>query len=119
MTPWQERRILILGTTYPSQSKTYYETVCTGGLLEDSFEMVRLYPVPMRYLDSDQRFKKFQWIRAEVAKDTSDPRPESYKIKPTSIKLDELVTDPSVRRRCLESSPHMVESLEALKIRQQ
>lgn len=119
MSPWQERRILILGTTYPSQSKTYYETVCTGGLFDESFEMVRLYPVPMRYLDSDQRFKKFQWIRASVMKDPSDPRPESYKINPNSIELDDVVTDASVRRGYLEKSPHLVQSLEVLKVKQQ
>lgn len=116
---WHEKRILILGYTYPSQSKTYYETVCTGGMLEESLEMVRLYPVPMRYLDSSQRFKKFQWIRAGIMKDPSDPRPESYKIDPRSIHVEDVVTDHSIRRACLEKSPHLVDSLEALKARQQ
>lgn len=119
MALWQEKRILILGTTYPSQSRTYYETVCTGGLEEDTLQMVRLYPVPMRYLESAQRFKKFQWITASISKDTSDPRPESFKIDPRSISLENVVTDHAARRDYLDRSPHLIGSLEELKLKQE
>jgi hypothetical protein len=80
--------------------------------------MVRLRPVPIRYLQTDQRFKKFQWIRVLVSKDTSDPRPESLRIDPKSIVLEEVVKDHEHRRRILENSPHMIGSVEELKAKQ-
>jgi len=73
MEKWQEKRILILGSTYPSHSKTYTEIVCTGGIEEESCRMVRLHPVPMRYMAAEHRFKKFQWIRVKVQPHDSDP----------------------------------------------
>jgi hypothetical protein len=118
MDRWQEKRILILGSTYPSISAKYYETVCTGGIEEETGRMVRLHPVPMRYLDSSQRFKKFQWIRVRMTKNDADPRPESYRIEPRSIRLEDVVQDHNDRRRYLESSPHLIGSVEALKRKQ-
>jgi hypothetical protein len=119
MDKWQERRILILGTTYPSHSHKYNETVCTGGIEEESGRMVRLHPVPMRYLDPSHRFKKFQWIRARLAKHDSDPRPESYRVDFNSITPEEIVQDHETRRSFLERSPHLISSLEELKEKQQ
>ena len=118
MDKWEERRILILGTTYPSHSGKYTETVCTGGIEEQTRAMVRLRPVPMRYLESNQRFTKFQWIRVRTTKDESDPRPESLRVDPRSIRLEEIVKDHSERRNILESSPHLIGSLEELKEKQ-
>ena len=31
-------------------------------------------------MDQSQKFKKYQWIEADIVRDTSDPRPESYKL---------------------------------------
>ncbi len=115
---WQDRHILILGNTYPSHSGKYNETVCTGGIDETTREMVRLRPVPIRYLQTDQQFKKFQWIRVRATKDTSDPRPESLRIDPQSIVLEEVVKDHEYKRRILENSPHMIGSVEELKAKQ-
>jgi hypothetical protein len=116
MPLWETKEILVLGSTYPSYSHKYTETVCTGGLQKDDLSMVRLHPVPHRYLDSDQRFKAFQWIRAQVTKNVSDPRPESLRIKEDSIELlDEIPpTDPEARRDLLERSPHFCTSVEDL-----
>ncbi|MEJ7710333.1 MAG: hypothetical protein WKF84_10830 [Pyrinomonadaceae bacterium] len=75
MAVYEEKRVLIWGKTYPELSSKYFETVCTGVVLEDG-SPVRLYPVPYRYL-SDQ-FHKYQWITARIAKNDSDCRPESY-----------------------------------------
>lgn len=77
---WQRRRILIWGKTRPELSKKYREIVCTGGVFEDTKQLVRLYPIPLRYMDEEKIFKKYQWIDASVTKSLSDPRPESYKI---------------------------------------
>jgi hypothetical protein len=111
---WQTRRILILGTTYPSHSQKYTETVCTGGLFEDNLSMCRLHPVPQRYLEPQHRVHKFQWITARVTKHDTDPRPESYRIEPRSIQAQEKVTDHAERRRLLEESPNLCRSVEEL-----
>src|SRR5262249_14937551 len=57
MPAWEKRRILIWGKTSPQLSSRYIETVCTGGVFEDGAP-VRLYPIPFRYLDDQDRFKK-------------------------------------------------------------
>jgi hypothetical protein len=121
MEKWQTKRILILGTTYPSHSNTYVETVCTGGIFEDSLEMVRLYPIPHRYLDEDKRFHAFQFIKANVTYDPQDPRPESYRIDFNTIELQEQIPPDKheVRRSYLERSPHFCQSVEDLIERQQ
>lgn len=121
MDKWQDRRILILGTTYPNHSKTYVETVCTGGVFEETLEMCRLYPIPRRYLEPGQRFSKFQFIKAKVTPDTSDPRPESYKIQADSIEPMETIPSKNsdLRRSFLENSPHFCKSVEDLFDRQQ
>ena len=80
--------------------------------------MVRLRPVPMRYMETDQRFKKFQMIEVKTQPDGSDPRPESLKIDPHSIQLGEVITNHEVRRSYLENSPHLIRSVEALKDKQ-
>lgn len=79
----ERKRILVWGKTYPEFSKTYYETVCTGGVLEDTGQLIRIYPITMRYLETD--FRTYQWIEAEIEKNTRDPRPESFKINQASI----------------------------------
>jgi hypothetical protein len=121
MEKWDEKRILILGKTYPSYSMKYTENACTGGLREDTLEMIRLHPIPYRYLEEGNRFSAFQWIRAKITKHTSDPRPESYRIDDRDIKVEEVVpgSEHRVRRRFLEKSPHFFQSLEELRERQQ
>jgi len=83
---WEEHKILIWGKTYPELSSSYFETVCTAGVLEDG-RLIRLFPIPFRYLKDVNVFKKFQCIEAKIKKSESDQRPESYKIEPESIEL--------------------------------
>lgn len=117
--PWDSRRILILGMTYPHYSKKYRENVCTGGLFADTCEMVRIHPIPRRYMDDNQRFGSFQWITAKVMKHPSDPRPESYRVHPESIELQEKIPPKEGRKRfeLLRKSPHLCRSVEELKDR--
>jgi hypothetical protein len=117
MDQWTTKRILILGTTYPSYSKKYVENACTGGLEEGTGNMVRIHPVPLRYLET--RFKNFQWITARTMKHPSDPRPESLRIEPNSIELGDVIpsTRADERRQLIESSPRLFQSVEALKDR--
>lgn len=74
-----KEKILITVKTYPTLSRKYAELVCTAGVNE-SGEWRRIYPVRFRQLLDDQKYKKFQWIEAEIEKSNTDRRPESYKI---------------------------------------
>lgn len=85
---WEEHKILIWGKTYPEISSKYYETVCTGGVL-DTGRFIRLYPIPFRYLADTKIFTKYQWIKARIKKSKEDPRPESFKIDPESISAED------------------------------
>lgn len=73
-------RILIAVKTYPTLSEKYRELACTAGFREDG-SWIRLYPVPFRFLEDNQRYKKYQWVELDVTKNTSDPRPESFRPK--------------------------------------
>lgn len=120
MPDWKWKRILILGMTYPAYSSSYTENVCTGGVDAETKKLVRIHPVPLRYLDPDHQFRTFQWIEARVTRHPSDPRPESLRIDPSSIRLGESIpaTEPMERRRWLDHSPHVVSSVRELKDRQ-
>ena len=53
----KDHNILILVKTYPSPSAKYIETCCTAGI-DDQGKMVRIYPIPFRYLNETKRYKK-------------------------------------------------------------
>lgn len=74
-----KRRVFITVKTYPTLSKKYDELVCTAGILDDG-NWVRIYPLPFRKLDYEKRYSKYQWIEFELEKNTSDMRPETYKV---------------------------------------
>lgn len=91
----QKQRIFIWGRTAPELSNKHLETVCTGGVLEDG-SPIRLYPIPFRYLDQDDRFHRYQWISAHISRDTKDRRTESHRIDCDSIEVGQRVpTDDS------------------------
>ena len=71
-------KILITVKTYPTLSTKYTELVCTAGFKKDG-SWIRLYPSPFRFLQDDQRYKKYQWIELEIEKNPKDPRPESFR----------------------------------------
>lgn len=73
-----KERILVAVKTYPVLSDSYMELACTAGFRQDG-SWVRIYPIPFRLLPSTSQFKKYQWIEMELAKNTQDPRPESYR----------------------------------------
>jgi hypothetical protein len=83
--------ILILVKTYPEISTKYTETVCTAGIIKDTRSLVRLYPIRFRYLEGDQQFSKYQWIKAHLRKALSDPRPESHHIVSESIEVGDII----------------------------
>lgn len=71
-------KVLITVKTYPSLSEKYDELVCTAGFLEDG-SWIRIYPVPLRKLDYQNRYEKWQWIEIDLIKNISDFHPESYR----------------------------------------
>jgi len=75
----ERKRIYITVKTYPTLSEKYDELVCTAGICEDG-SWIRLYPLPFRKLDNEQRFKKYQWIEADIGRNASDFRFESHKV---------------------------------------
>ncbi|PIQ96475.1 MAG: hypothetical protein COV67_09375 [Nitrospinae bacterium CG11_big_fil_rev_8_21_14_0_20_56_8] len=85
------RKVFITVKTYPTLSKKYDELVCTAGILDDG-NWVRIYPLPFRKLDYDDRYRKYQWIELPLIKNASDPRPESYRI--TNIEQVKLIGEP-------------------------
>jgi hypothetical protein len=104
---WNEQRILIWGKTYPELSSKYQETVCTGGTLENG-NFIRLYPIPFRYLSDDLIFTKYQWIKAKIKKSEEDPRPESYKVDPESIVVQERI--PSDKFEWFQRKQHVLKN---------
>lgn len=79
------RRALILVRTYPVPAKSGVEVSCTAAVDEEG-NWLRLFPIPYRFLGQDQRFRKYQWIEVDITK-ASDARPESFKIRPGSVKI--------------------------------
>lgn len=86
MPQFKTERVLIWGKTYPELSKKYAETVCTAGVREDG-SPIRLYPVPLRYLETGSQYKLYDWIHAPIAKSEIDTRPESFKVDASRIQL--------------------------------
>lgn len=120
---WEKRKILIWGKTRPEVSTKYREIVCTGGVFEDTKRLVRIYPIPLRYLKDESIFKKYQWIEAQVAKNESDPRPESYRINPDTITTSGVIkTDRDgnwdQRAKWVMNENNIFESVEALQGKQ-
>ncbi len=85
------RKVFITVKTYPTISKKYDELVCTAGILDDG-SWARIYPLPFRKLDYENRYKKYQWMELPLVRNASDPRPESYKI--TDISKIRLIGKP-------------------------
>lgn len=113
------KRVLITVRTYPSPSKKSIEASCTAGIDEQG-NWIRLFPVPYRFLENDKRFKKYQYIEANVSKNHSDPRPESFRIDIDSIRiLDEYLdtTDGWEKRKnaVFPLKSHSLCSLKALR----
>jgi hypothetical protein len=73
-----KERVLITVKTYPTLSRKYGETVCTAGVREDG-SWVRIYPVPFRRLDEAEQYRKFDWIECQLVRNSSDPRPETFR----------------------------------------
>lgn len=83
----ERKRIYIAVKTYPTISEKYSELVCTAGVLEDG-SWIRLYPMPFRLLNNDQKYPKYAWIQAKIEKNRSDFRKESFRPTTSSIVVE-------------------------------
>jgi hypothetical protein len=72
--------IFVTVKTYPTLSSKYDELVCTAGITGEG-KWIRLYPVPFRKLELEQRYAKYQWLSIPLERNAADFRPESYRIK--------------------------------------
>ena len=74
---------------YPALSRTYGEVSCVAGIqtTADGPRWIRLYPVPFRALDDNQRFAKYQPMRLQAETHSSDRRPETRRPNRDSIEV--------------------------------
>ena len=75
-----KERVLITVKTYPALSSKYDEVVCTAGLRENG-TWVRLYPIPFRKVEEIEQYRKFDIVEVDLVRNSTDPRPESYRVQ--------------------------------------
>jgi hypothetical protein len=82
-----KKQILITVKAYPNPSKKHVETVCCAGIDLGNSQLVRLFPIPFRDLDTGQKFKKYSIIDVTCFKPSDDKRPESFQVIYDSISV--------------------------------
>jgi hypothetical protein len=82
----REIDVLITVKAAPQPSRHYGDTVCVAGIALDPLRWVRLYPVPFRYLDDSQTFRKYDIVRVKVRHPGQDGRRESLKVDAESFR---------------------------------
>ena len=60
--------------------------MCTGAITEEG-QLLRLYPIPLRYLEENQRYKLWSWACFDVQKNPEDKRKESFRVRDGSIRV--------------------------------
>ena len=84
---FERKRILITVKAYPNPSTKYGETICCAGVDLNNSQLVRLYPISYRDLDSDKKFKKYSIIEIDCFSPPDDKRPESFRVNIDTIKV--------------------------------
>ncbi|MDR1924379.1 MAG: hypothetical protein LBQ66_08390 [Planctomycetaceae bacterium] len=93
--------VFITVKTYPTLSKKYDELVCTAGITDEG-NWIRIYPVPFRKLDFDNKYVKYQWLSIPLIRNVEDFRPESYRIENfNAITQKEKIKDWDMRRQII------------------
>lgn len=83
----EKKRVLITVKAYPNPSREHGETVCCAGIDLGNSQLIRLYPIPFRDLDNNQRFKKYSIIEVSCFRSSEDKRPESFRVNCDTIKV--------------------------------
>ena len=109
---------------YPAISKKHGEVACLAGvhfrnidaLSGPEVEWIRLFPIPFRDLEDDQKFAKYQPIRVKVERHSSDGRPETRRPDRESIEVagDPIPSKGDWRSRRPYVEPLMAESMCAI-----
>jgi len=112
---YKRLRVYIVVKTYPTISKEYSELVCTAGILEDG-SWIRLYPVPFRKLDFDQKYPKYTWIEVDAIRNTADFRVETYRpdLSTLSVEAKPKKVDWNERRRIIFNNKQVYTDLQEL-----
>ncbi len=77
-------RILIWGKSYPDLTTASTEVLFAGGCTEKG-KVIRLHPIPLRYVPNHLSYHVFDWIEAPIARSRQDYRPECYNIMSKDI----------------------------------
>src|SRR5262245_4317549 len=82
-------QLLIVVTAAPQPSETHGETVCVAGIRLDVEHSgwVRLYPINLRHLGDDRRFKKYDIVSVDAVPSRRDPRSESWRPRLDSLRV--------------------------------
>lgn len=88
----QKDGCFIVVKALPHRSSKHFETVCCAGVGRD-LKWRRQYPVPYRLLEGDQKFRRWDWIDYEFTSPKNDPRWESQRVVPDSIKISAKVRE--------------------------
>ncbi|ABD53504.1 hypothetical protein [Jannaschia sp. CCS1] len=78
--------VAIIVKAAPVVGRTHGETVCVAGLDYDG-NWHRLYPIPFRDLDSEQKFGRWDVVRFTWREPRDDNRPESKNVDSQSLQL--------------------------------
>jgi hypothetical protein len=86
MASEETKKALIVVRTYPVPDALGIESSCTAAITDDG-KWIRLFPVPWRLLNRDQRFQKYEWVQVSVVKAAEDTRLESYRLRQDGIQI--------------------------------
>jgi hypothetical protein len=86
----ESARVLITVKASPEPSEKYGDTVCVAGVRLDTAqpEFIRLYPVPFRWMATDQQFKKYDVIDVDLIPPINDVRPESNRLNIDTVRRE-------------------------------
>src|SRR5579871_87919 len=117
---FHSEELLILTKTYPVPSTKYRETTCVAAINRQG-QLRRLYPIPFRFLDGEQQFQRWEWIRADVMPAPNDRRPESHKVRFDTIERlhEKIGTEQKWRTRLAWLEPCQADFEEMEKRRQE
>lgn len=111
---WTQKRVLITVRTYPTPAAKGAEVSCTAGITTEG-QWIRLFPIPYRRLDREQKFSKYDWVDVRILK-AADHRPESYNVDLDSIqRVGKIPPDAGWQARMAVISPLKAHCLCCLK----
>lgn len=86
----ERARVLITVKASPEPSEKYGDTVCVAGVRLDKErpEWIRLYPIPFRWLTSEQQFHKYDIINVDLLPPKEDKRPESHRVNLDTVRRE-------------------------------